>query len=53
MMDITADKIDRADLIVLVDGDGHVEWSSHRDCDQVVDMLRKIADGIADGSLEG
>jgi hypothetical protein len=51
MMDITPDKIDRADLVVFVDGDGLVEWSSHRSRDQVVQMLRTVATGIEEGSL--
>jgi hypothetical protein len=50
-MDLTQNQLDRTDLLVLVGHDGVVEWSSHRDRDQVVDMLRKIADGIDAGTL--
>lgn len=51
MLGITQHSLDRSDLVVLVGHDGLVEWSSHRDRDQVVTMLRSIADGIENGTL--
>jgi primosomal protein N' len=50
-MDITQHQLDRTDLVVLVGHDGLVEWSAHRSREQVVAMLRSIADSIEDGSL--
>jgi hypothetical protein len=50
-MNITQHQLDRTDLVVLVGHEGLVEWSSHRDRDEVADMLRKIADGIEAGTL--
>lgn len=50
-MDITQAELDRTDLVVLVGADGIVQWSAHRDRAQVVDMLRRIADSIEDGTL--
>lgn len=50
-MEFTKQEMVGADLVVLVDPEGLVKWSSHRDRDDVVDMLRGIADSIADGSL--
>jgi hypothetical protein len=51
MLDITQKQLDRTDLAVLVGQDGLVEWSARRDRDQVVEMLREIADDIEDGTL--
>lgn len=48
---VTQDQLDRTDLVVLVGHDGLVEWSARRDRDQVVTMLRDIADAIENGSL--
>jgi hypothetical protein len=50
-MNITQHQLDRTDLVVLVGHERLVEWSSHRDRDEVADMLRKIADGIEAGTL--
>lgn len=50
-MDITQHQLDRSDLCVVVGHDGLVEWSSNRTREQVVTMLRNIADGIEDGTL--
>ena len=50
-MNITQHQLDRTDLAVLVGHEGLVEWSSHRERDEVVDMLRSIADGIENGTL--
>lgn len=50
-MAITQDYLDKADLVVVVGAEGLVEWSSHRERDAVVAMLRDIADGIEDGEL--
>lgn len=51
MLPITQHQLDRTDLVVLVGHDGLVEWSSHRDRDDVVEMLHGIADAIEDGTL--
>lgn len=51
MLNLTQDYLDRTDLVVLVGHDGLVEWSSHRDRDQVVAMLRSVADDIEEGTL--
>ena len=51
MLGITQQSLDRSDLVVLVGHDGLVEWSSNRDRDQVVTMLRSIADSIENGTL--
>ena len=51
MLDVTQQKLGDADLVVLVSNEGLVEWSAHRNRDQVVEMLRKIAAGIEEGSL--
>src|SRR4051812_32825758 len=53
MLTITQHHVDRNDLVVLVGHDGLVEWSSHRDRDDVVEMLRNIADAIEDGTPAG
>lgn len=50
-LEINQHTLDRTDLMVLVGHDGLVEWSSHRTREQVVTMLRKIADSIEDGSM--
>jgi hypothetical protein len=51
MLTITQHLLDRTDLVVLVGHDGLVEWSSHCDRDEVVAMLRGIADNIESGTL--
>lgn len=51
MLTITQHLLDRTDLVVIVGHDGLVEWSSHRDRDEVVAMLHGIANGIEDGTL--
>lgn len=43
--------LDQADLVLLVSPEGLVEWSAHRDRDQVVTMLRDIADAMERGTL--
>jgi hypothetical protein len=50
-MDITQHQLDRSDLVVVVGHDGLVEWSAKRDREQVVNMLRGIADSIENGTL--
>jgi hypothetical protein len=50
-LDISQYQLDRTDLIVLVGHDGLVEWSSKRSRDEVVAMLRGIADDIEDETL--
>lgn len=50
-MNITQQQLDRTDLIVLVGHEGLVEWSASRSRDDVVAMLRNIADGIENGTL--
>ncbi|WP_410583918.1 hypothetical protein [Amycolatopsis sp. lyj-108] len=50
-MKITQQVLERTDLVVLVGGDGLVEWSSHRSRAEVVAMLRKVADGIEQETL--
>lgn len=50
-MNITQHELDRTDLIVVVGQDGLVEWSAHRSRNEVVTMLRNIADGIQNGTL--
>lgn len=50
-LDITQHQLDRTDLVVLVGHDGIVEWSSHRSRDEVVAMLRSLADSVEDGTL--
>jgi hypothetical protein len=50
-LNITQQELDRTDLVVLVDHNGFVKWSAGRSREQVADMLRRIADGIADGTL--
>lgn len=50
-MEITQRALDQSDLVVLVGRDGLVEWSSHRDRVQVVNMLRGIADAIEEGTM--
>ncbi len=44
-------ELDRFDLVLFVTPDGLIEWSAHRSRDQVVSMLRKVADGIEAGTL--
>ena len=51
MLTITQHLVDRTDLVVFVGHDGLVQWSSHRDRDDVVAMLRSIADAIENGTL--
>lgn len=48
---ITQGALDRADLVLLVGHDGLVEWSANRDRDQVVAMLRDVAESIEAGTL--
>lgn len=43
MMRVTQHRLDGTDLIVLVDREGHAEWSSHRSDTEVINMLRGIA----------
>ena len=50
-LNITQQELDRTDLVVLVGADGIVQWSAHRSRAEVVDMLRRIADGIEDETL--
>jgi hypothetical protein len=50
-MNLTQHQLDRSDLVVLVGNDGLVEWSSHRERDEIVEILRGIADSIEDGTL--
>ena len=51
MLQVTQHQLDRTDLVVLVGNDGLVEWSAKRSRDQVVAMLRAIADDIENGTL--
>lgn len=44
-------ELERFDLVVLVSPEGLVEWSAHRSRDEVVSMLRNVADGIEAGTL--
>lgn len=50
-MSLTQHQLDRTDLVLVVGHDGLVEWSAKRRRDEVVAMLRSVADGIEDGSL--
>ena len=50
-LNITQEHLDRTDLVVLVGHDGLVEWSASRSREQVVTMLREIADSIEAGTL--
>lgn len=50
-MAITQQLLDRANLVVIVGGDGLVEWSAKRDRGAVATMLRDVADSIEDGTL--
>lgn len=51
VMDISQHQLDRTDLVVLVGHDGLVEWSAKRSREEVVSMLRSIADNIEGGTL--
>lgn len=44
-------ELDRFDLVLLVSPEGLIEWSAHRSREQVVSMLRNVADGIEAGTL--
>ncbi|RFZ55777.1 hypothetical protein BB170200_03798 [Mycobacterium marinum] len=44
-------EVDRFDLVLLVSPEGLIEWSAHRSCEQVVSMLRSVAEGIEAGTL--
>ena len=50
-MNITQHQLDRTDLVMLAGHDGLAEWSANRSRDEVVAMLRSIADDIEDGTL--
>jgi hypothetical protein len=50
-LNITQQELHRTDLVVLVGRDGIVQWSASRSREQVVAMLRSIADSIEDGTL--
>jgi hypothetical protein len=50
-LNITQQELDRTDLVVLVGGDGIVQWSANRSREQVAAMLHSIADSIKDGTL--
>lgn len=50
-MDITQHQLEGTDLVVLVGHDGLVEWSAKRSREEVMAMLRSIADDIEDGTL--
>ena len=50
-MSLTQHQLDRSDLVLVVGCEGLVEWSANRGRDEVVAMLRSVADGIEEGSL--
>lgn len=50
-MNITQHELDRAGLVVIVGDDGLFRWSSKRSREEVVDMLRGIADDIESGMI--
>ena len=52
-MRITQERLDRTDLVVLVDHDGFVDFSAiGRDDGQVVRMLQDIAKALENGTLD-
>jgi hypothetical protein len=50
-LNITQQELDRTDLVVLVGGDGIVQWSAKGSREQVAAMLHASAGSIKDGTL--